>query len=500
MPNRPHRTNKKLSGLAATAALLATLGGTSAPASASTKVTLTLQLQPNTGSISSSDNSVIASLTSQYEKAHPNVTVNWLPVTTTSITTANATLVSQASGGDAPDVVWEQYNPLLSGSIPAGVLQNLKPWLEKPDPYVPGNKKWLSLFAKSLLPYMTSPNGQMQILLGSNVETGMFYNKADFAKAGIKSAPATWNVFMADLAKLKKAGITPFFYAYGGLCNPSWYERLASTELLHGVLSKFMVDHSQVTSGTDVVSGIEKGIISMKDPRYAEVWKLLAALKPYMAGGGSSYDACSNPNTTTPPLSPQPGFVQGKYAIVWGGTWFIPQLGAAGFQGKYGIFPEPMITKATTPFSSDVSTVGVIGGPNGTGQWSVTSQKADHSMTPAKTAVVMNFLAWLFTPKHLGAFVNNANLGDIPTEPAAPTPSIPGMSSLVPKTNPPTVVDIALDDVLTTNTTNTGLRDLTEFLDNGESFTSFASQWDSNLQQGAVAYAAQNHLKLSSYK
>ena len=32
---------------------------------------------------------------------------------------------------------------------------------------------------------MTSPNGDIDIILGSNVETGMFYSKAAFTKAGI---------------------------------------------------------------------------------------------------------------------------------------------------------------------------------------------------------------------------------------------------------------------------------------------------------------------------
>ena len=46
---------------------------------------------------------------------------------------------------------------------------------------------------------MTSPNGDIDIILGSNVETGFYYSKAAFAKAGIASPPATW----ADLGKLK---------------------------------------------------------------------------------------------------------------------------------------------------------------------------------------------------------------------------------------------------------------------------------------------------------
>ena len=53
----------------------------------------------------------------------------------------------------------------------------MKPYLEKPNPYVPGNTSWLSLFSPSTVPYMTSPNGDIDIILGSDVETGMFYSR-----------------------------------------------------------------------------------------------------------------------------------------------------------------------------------------------------------------------------------------------------------------------------------------------------------------------------------
>ena len=53
---------------------------------------------------------------------------------------------------------------------------------------MPGNSSWLSLFSPTTVPYMTSPNGDIDIILGSSVETGMFYSKAAFAKAGISGA------------------------------------------------------------------------------------------------------------------------------------------------------------------------------------------------------------------------------------------------------------------------------------------------------------------------
>ena len=83
---------------------------------------------------------------------------------------------------------------------------------------------------------------------------------------------------MTDLGKLKSAGITPLMYTTGEPCNPSWFERLATSSLLANQVSKFDVNHAQVTNGLDVAVGIHKGIISMSNPRYAEAWKLLGQL------------------------------------------------------------------------------------------------------------------------------------------------------------------------------------------------------------------------------
>jgi hypothetical protein len=475
-------------------------GSGSGGSGSSAPVTIKAVLPPNTGPITAADNAGLQKLTQQYEGSHKNVTVQWLPNNTTGITQANASVESQASGGAAPDMVWEQYGPVTSGALPAGLLQNIKPYLEKANPYVPGNSRWLSLFSPTTVPYMTSPNGNIEIILGSNVETGMFYSKAAFAKAGIAAPPATWADFMTDLGKLKSAGVTPFLFTTGAPCNPSWFERLATSSLLASQVSRFNVNHAQVTNGLDVAVGIHRGIISMSNPRYAEVWKLLGQFASYSAGGQSTYDACSDPNTTTPPLSPQSQLIQGKVGILWGGSWWIPQLDSAGFTGKYGVFPEPPVTTATSPLARGTSTVGVIGGPNGNGQWSITSQHADNTMTPAKTATVMDFMAWLFTPQHLGYWLKiSGNGAYIPTETGAPTISLPGLPSLVPKGKVPTVVDVVLDDVLSTAATNSGMRLIQEYVGGSLPYASFASQWQSLLTSSAQAWATQNHVDLSKY-
>ena len=504
MSRRTHVRRVLPAGLAllAAGALAAGCSGGSGPGSSSSNAPVTIKavLPPNTGPITAADNAGLQKLTKQYEAAHKNVTVQWLPNNFSSITQSNAAMESQASGGAAPDVVWEQYGPVTSGGLPAGLLQNIKPYLEKPNPYVPGNPSWLSLFTPLTVPYMTSPGGDIDILLGSDVETGFFYSKAAFAKAGITSPPATWADLMTDLGKLKSAGITPFMFTTGEPCNPSWFERLATSSLLASQVGRFDVNHAQVTNGLDVAVGIQKGLIGMSNPRYAEVWKLLGQFVRYSASGQSGYGACSDPNSTTPPPSPQPLLIQGKVGMLWGGSWWIPQLDSAGFTGKYGVFPEPPITTATTPLALGTSTVGVIGGPNGNGEWSITSQRADSTMTPAKTATVMNFMAWLFTPQHLGSWLDISGDGAyIPTEPGGPTINLPGLSNLVPTGKVPTVVDVVLDDVLSTAATNSGMRLVLEYVDGSLSYSGFASQWQSLLTSSAQAWATQNHVDLSKY-
>ncbi len=216
--------------------------------------------------------------------------------------------------------------------------------------------------------------------------------------------------------------------------------------------------------------------------------------------GRARYDACTDPTSTTPPLSTESLLIQGKVGVLWGGSWYFPQLNSAGFTDKYGVFPEPPITSATSPLATGASTVGMIGGPNGNGQWGVTSQQADSTMTTAKTATVMNFLAWLFTPQHLGDWIKiNQSGADIPTETGAPVLNIPGLSNLVPTAKVGTVVDVMLDDVLSTAATNSGLRLVQAYLDGQLNFSAFSTQWQSLLTSSAQQWATTNHVNLSQY-
>ena len=72
---------------------------------------------------------------------------------------------------------------------------------------------------------------------------GFWYNKDLFAKAGISSPPSTWPQFLADVAKLKAAGIAPI--AIGG--KDKWPDAFYWDYLAVKLCSKPVIQQSAVS-------------------------------------------------------------------------------------------------------------------------------------------------------------------------------------------------------------------------------------------------------------
>lgn len=474
----------------------ATTGSGSHPSN----VTITWQI--NAVSPQSPTMQPLIKLVKSYESAHPWVHVKWVQ-TNNSGNSQQAYVVTQAAGGTVPDITFQNWATVLAGEIPKGILANLMPYLQKPNPYVKGNKHWLDLWPRSVLPNMEISKSRIELLVGSNIETGIFYNRQEFKKAGIQSPPRTWAQFVADLKLLKSHGFGPFLFADGGAqCNPSWYERNFETELLYKQLPKFMAKKGLETTGLDNAIGVERGIVSMRNPAYAEGWKLLGSLRPYLVAGSSSYDACATVSATTPPLSPITPFIDGKVAMVYETTSFIPELNAAGFRGKYGLFAFPKITPATTRYSSNIEQRAAVGGPNGPGLLAIPTQRADHSMTAQKMHWVINLVQYLYSPQNEGTWVNGLGQGaNPPLIKGAKAASVPGLTQLLPRPGPePTVIQGVLNGTLSVASADSGLRLLQAYLAGGMGWSQFSHKWDAMLRQGAQQYATAHHINLAKYK
>lgn len=463
------------------------------------KITITMQLPEGAGDVSSPKNTALVSLVKKYESLHPDINIDLMPNTQTSPPAQTSWLTTEAAGGSAPDIVDEFYLLVTAGAVPSGILQNLKPYLEKPDPYLNG-KPWLSAWDSRYDADMTSLDGGMYVLVGANSTINLFYNKQQFAHAGITGTPTTFVEWLQDMQKLKKAGYVPLMFGTAdGNVEPSWWERNISTQLLQQQIPKFDVNHSQILSGLDFAVGVKKGIISMNNPAYAETWKLLGSLRPYMAKGASSFDSVAQVASSSPPLSVLPGFVKGKYSMVLGGPWDIATLNSLGMKGKFGMFPMPKITQATSSFASDSTGAGAVVGPNGSPEYSVTTHAANKSMTPEKLKACVDFLEFLYSPANEGAVVSDENQeAEVPTIVGAKAKMLPGVKEVMPTHFTP-VVEGVLNDTLTAKAEVQGSRLIQEYLGGSMSYQQFAKQWDSLLQSATSDWAQTQNVDLNKY-
>ena len=179
------------------------------PASASSKVTLTLWQNYGTEQNAVATKNLIAA----FEKLHPNITINDVAQPGTNYFQL---LQSSAISGSGPDlaVMWTGVYDLQYASL----LENLKG-------HVPGlsNMEGLSWEA----PNFNASLGSYVMPLETQFYIG-FYNKSLFKKAGIKSVPTDWTQLFADAKALKAKGIQPLVYGNGGQAISTefypWYD------------------------------------------------------------------------------------------------------------------------------------------------------------------------------------------------------------------------------------------------------------------------------------
>jgi raffinose/stachyose/melibiose transport system substrate-binding protein len=182
-----------------------------APASASSKTTLTLWQNYGTEQNAVATKNLIAA----FEKLHPNIVINDVAQPGTNYFQL---LQSSAISGNGPDlaVMWTgiydlQYSNLLvnlKGNVPSADLSKMEglQW-EAPN------------FDTSLGTYVMPLETQFYI---------GFYNKKLFKEAGITSVPTDWTQLFADCKLLKAKGIQPLVYGNGGQAISTefypWYD------------------------------------------------------------------------------------------------------------------------------------------------------------------------------------------------------------------------------------------------------------------------------------
>nr|WP_202451225.1 ABC transporter substrate-binding protein [Streptomyces sp. SID4948] len=147
----------------------------------------------------------------RFEKAHPNIHVK----VQSNITDDKINQALRTGGDKAPDVVSSFTTDNVGQFCSSGAMADLAPFLSK-DGINPD-----ATFPKPMLEY-TQFNGKRCTLPLLGDAYGLYYNKKEFAAAGIANPPKTLSEFKADALKLTKSkgdsysqlGFMPDFHGY----------------------------------------------------------------------------------------------------------------------------------------------------------------------------------------------------------------------------------------------------------------------------------------------
>lgn len=302
---------------------------------------------------------------------------------------------TQLAAGTAPDVVFDQatYQPYM--------VHHLQGYLKKPNPFIPGNKKWISQFRKQFynLQISVDDQGNVDFVPFNLFLSGLYYNEKAFKKAGVASPPATWKQLINACGRLKKAGYTPFAMDDGTI-GTSWtaqviFNMLASGQGWYKKLNVYTAAGKPGKNTTltteDVARAVALGSFKASMPIMVDTLKLLKQI----------YNSCMTKNWTgiagsSGALAGLQQFASGKAAIAWGTDFGYGTLASVHF--KVGSMPFPTITSASTP-----------GSKNFPAEWGASVGGTSY-MIPANVKgkdfqAALRFLQFMSAPKEVSAWL-----------------------------------------------------------------------------------------------
>ena len=271
-------------------------------------------------------------------------------------------LVTQLSSGEAPDIVNVNVEDVWIDTQKGWYIP-LDTYFEAPNPFVaekgapdlPGARQWWDLFRyQAITRGKAAPDGKSYCLCLDMVETGIFYNKSLFDRLGL-SPPEDWESFIAAMQRLRDEGVIPLLMSLFAFND--WTKDLFFDQLYYGLLPG--IDLAQDQAREAYLQGYldpaelaflhGKGFFGRDDARYAEVWRQMKALMPYVNRDIFSTDLTRE-------------FVTERGAMLWTSSGFTQRLVADhGLGFEWDVFYLPPFTRRTSVYASETPMC-VIGG------------------------------------------------------------------------------------------------------------------------------------------
>jgi raffinose/stachyose/melibiose transport system substrate-binding protein len=421
-------------------------------------------------------------IVAEYERLHPNIRITLIPPLAPGsdyITWVR----TQAAGAQLPDVVWLQAGQ-VNEQLPRGMFEPLTTYLDEPNPYVPegqpGRERWFNNFEGFVMEFVQASDGNWYQVNGDYVGTAIFYNKDMFSAAGLdpENPPTTWTEFINAHQVLQDAGMEAFAFPMGpGAFIWSWWHRVGATQFYGDRFDEMNVDDQEFRLSIYARSrNYAVGIWDPQDARYQETFRILKEWSQYWVDGALSMEI-----TDTFRL-----FVNGDVAMYWNGSWAVPQtLDNEQIQFEWATFALPTFDEEYSEFSQGIQAP-MIGGPSAAFQYSIPTQQANATMTPAKLEATVDFLKFLTAPQHAGPMVND--LGSfIPTiQGTEPLPYMTELIEAMSNTETMGFLELTIEEG------QANYRLLQEFMGDQTDMEEYMSRVDSLMQQTVQSLAEEN--------
>lgn len=332
---------------------------------------------------------ILRELADEWEKLHPGVKIEFPTVVRSNDRTW---VVTQLAGGNAPEIIYQNMGVYKDEDYPKGWVVSFDQYYEKPNPYVPGNRKWRDLFYVEWMESLRSADGKFYWVAPDMIPIGFIYNVNVFKKVGVKPQN-TWGSLMSIFEKLKGAGYVVATMKPGGgfggggswLVHPLesvvWADKIPQMDVLRP---------NKIVDTEELVRAIKKGIFSVYDPRYREYLRLVKELTTYYPKGW-----------TTGAVDPIQLFVQEKAAVLEGvGAHLVRVKNDPLRKFQIATFYYPDVTKKDSPFGG-AKTAG-----KGTAGYTTTWQVTNSAVKKGIVDLCMDWLMYITTPKNVEKYVN----------------------------------------------------------------------------------------------
>jgi len=233
-----------------------------------------------------------------FEKANPDIKVNFSAHPATEYNTIIATALA---AGEGPDIIQTRSYGGLEALAKPGYLEPLD-----------GKVDLSTISDGALLGTTMRADGKVYAVPFATQTVMVYYNKDIFEAQGLE-LPETWDEFKAVMTKLKDAGIMPLA---NGTAD-AWYVEI----LAGGIMPNFY--------GGDFFADVTSGKTDFEDPRYVGALEKLLELKDFLPDGYQGIDWATEKQL----------FNSGAAAMFVGGSFEMASMKEAGV--NFGVMAAP---------------------------------------------------------------------------------------------------------------------------------------------------------------